>query len=242
MDSDGAPDMDAEPEPATVDGEMSYNLQAPAEHTGVMVAFFVPPTEAEKLALQRTGALPPDELHLTLAFLGDTTQQTATKVSLIQALSTFAKTMPPIAGVIGGAGMFNNDEGGGARAMYASFDAANLPGFRYELVRALKRAGFAPSRLHGFTPHITLAYVNTYSGVDPSVPELKKTPLTFDKIWLAWGGERISFDLAGDPNMELGQSKPVTPQEARAALSEFSEWAKVNKPGVYQALHRKAAK
>jgi len=38
------------------------------------------------------------------------------------------------------------------------------------------------------------------------------------------------------------EAAPVTPQQARAALSEFSEWAKTNKPDVYRALHRKAAK
>ena len=40
----------------------------------------------------------------------------------------------------------------------------------------------------------------------------------------------------------MEQTSALTPQQARAALSEFSEWAKTNKPDVYRALHRKAAK
>jgi len=49
------------------------------------------------------------------------------------------------------------------------------------------------------------------------------------------------MDSDGAPDVDA-EEKPVTPQEAKEALGEFSEWAKSNRPGVYRALHRKAAK
>ena len=54
-------------------------------------------------------------------------------------------------------------------------------------------------------------------------------------------GEGMETDGAPDVDVE-SEAAPVTPQQARAALSEFSDWAKTNKPDVYRALHRKAAK
>jgi len=164
-----------------------------ALHEGAMIALFVPPDEAARLVQDHPSALPAEELHLTLAFLGKTAdlgERTRKTVQTI--LEQSARALPPIAGHVGGKGQFDEVGEGGENAYFATFDAPLLSAFREVLAGELRGAGVPISTDHGFTPHITLFYAA--DGETPDTPNLE---FTFDQMTLAWGDEHEHYPLRG---------------------------------------------
>lgn len=163
------------------------------QHTGVMVALPIPPMVASKLWEKCVDAgirhiSDPDTMHITLAYLGDTTDMDdEDRERLSWAVTEFAREADPLEGVVSGVGRFNNDDGSGVNALYASVDAPDLPEFRQKLVSHLMTRGFEVAKNHGFTPHITLAYMPVDKPAPPMT--LPETRLQFDRIVFAWGGD-----------------------------------------------------
>jgi HK97 family phage portal protein len=161
-----------------------------ANNTGVMVAFFLKPSEAQALVLD-TGE-PIDELHCTLAFLGDKSQLGDTE-ALKRAVQTYAENAFTLQGCVSGIGRFTSVPDGEPTPVYASVDAPGLPEWRQDLVKTLQDAGFPPDTAHGYTPHITLSYIPVSDPMPiESVPAID---LSFDLLWLAIGDERYAYAL-----------------------------------------------
>lgn len=174
---------DAELFPAQSDGNL---IEAEERHNkGAMVALYPDPTAAKKLALK--GGSKPEELHVTLAFLGKDATALPFNETLA-AVQAWAKKTPILKGEMSGVGHF--DIGGGDKVTYRSVDLPELPAPREELVKALDAAGAPAMTDHGFTPHMT---------VDEKIrrPQVKKEPVTFRKVTLAWGEDHHEFPLAG---------------------------------------------
>jgi len=161
-----------------------HPLAKAATHTGVMVALFPSPATAKLLA--QPGGEPAEDLHVTLAYLGDASELENVD-QLQQAVGGWAATVGPLAGEVSGVGTFT---AGPEPVTYASIDLPGLPAARERLLDALRGAGCDPSTDHGFTPHITLAY----DAQDVPVPNL---PLVFDQATVAIAGERTSYPLSG---------------------------------------------
>lgn len=161
-------------------------IQEGEEQTGAMVALFPDPKLAKKLAL--AGGDPPEQLHVTLAFLG--TAEDLNFESAKAAVEAWAKTAPPMKGELSGIGHF--DIGKGQFVTYRSVDLPALPTPRESLIETLDNAGVPPKRDHGFTPHMSLQ-----TGPKLRRPPVKKQPISFTTVTLAWGGERHEFALAG---------------------------------------------
>jgi hypothetical protein len=136
-------------------------IAAKEVHTGVMVAFYLDtfsPDAAVKL--QIPGGETWDALHLTLAYLGDSTEMGLdAEGQLYRSVSEFARSSSPLEGMVSGIGLFNNTEEGETNAFVALFDSPALPDFRTRLMGMLQANGIMPVQNHGFTPHITLQYV-----------------------------------------------------------------------------------
>jgi 2'-5' RNA ligase len=167
-------------------------------HTGVMVAFEMPITAAAALAAsaRQSGLEPlaPEELHITLAYLDQMDAIADKRKKIEAAIKKFAANAAAIDGSIGGIGRFNaSPTSDGKDVLYASFDAPLLPDFRQSLVAAIEKTGVEISRAHGFTPHITLSYVEKGSEM-PNLA-LETMPIRFEAVTLYWGDERISFQL-----------------------------------------------
>ena len=166
-----------------------------SEHSGVMIAFHVPSDIAQKIAV----ANGEKDLHLTLIYLGDSTELD-NKDELKEQLELFSGAWASIKGKIRGFGRWpassNSD---GKEIVYASYDAPFLPGFRQALAEIL---GYKPQE-HGFIPHITLAYVpeNEATPID----RIDEIDLIFDAIYLHWGDEVTEYGLDG--TLKLGSSK-----------------------------------
>lgn len=155
------------------------------QQTGAMVALY--PSNEVAQTLAQPGGEPPEELHLTLAFLGAADDLHGDLVNLATVVAGCAASLPPLTGEIAGIGHFT---AGPAPVTYASPDVPGLPEFQQCVCEALDGAGFPPSSDHGYIPHITLAY----DQIEPQVPNLA---LAFNALSLVVAGERLDFPLIG---------------------------------------------
>jgi 2'-5' RNA ligase len=158
---------------------------------GVMVALVPPAEVAASLAVE--GGLPVEELHVTLAYLGQDIDDPEALATLVQA---WALATPPLECSISGIGVFAPTVGSdGLPVTYASVDCADLPAARQRLVDLLTASGQPVATTHGFTPHMTLAYSDEIEADAASVV----TSWTSESVVLFVGGERTAFPLSGTP-------------------------------------------
>jgi len=201
-----APGVADKPGPPPAERPLPTPITAGAQgqaSTGVMIALYPDPTLATKLAL--AGGEPPDELHITLAFLGDESDL-KDPAGLQAAVQAWAKTTPALAGEISGPGLFT---AGPDPVTYLSIDLPSLPDARQRLVDALAAAGAEPSQEHGFTPHMTLDYTDRLSEVSA---DLGGTAVTFASVACVVGAQRTDYPLTGDPT-------PITAAASKRATT-----------------------
>ncbi|HSD67278.1 MAG TPA: 2'-5' RNA ligase family protein, partial [Vicinamibacteria bacterium] len=160
------------------------------EPNGVMVALYPSDDVAHALALDVEGAEAATELHVTLAYLGkaDELDDPAGLVDLVARLA--ADTTEVEAGV---AGLGRWEAGDDGDAFVALVDSPALPGLRAGVVAELAAAGFDASDEHGFTPHITLAYLDP--GAESPLERLATIPATFEFLSVAVGPDVWDFPL-----------------------------------------------
>jgi 2'-5' RNA ligase len=167
---------------------------ADQEHTGGMVALV--PADPQQLVVV-DGGEPADELHLTLAYLGDdvtawTPDQT--QAVLDAAAKIAADVGAPIEARAMGHTTFNPDGGDdGSRepcAVYTIGDSAQIMPLHTDVVQALTAAlpDLHPQHTP-FLPHITAGYqmdasALTYAG-----------PVTFDRLRVALAGDVTDYPL-----------------------------------------------
>lgn len=146
--------------------EQDSSAMALPFHDGVMVAFF--PSEDKRNEFfnaipdivfpEGSERLPADELHLTLAYMGSISEG-AVFEDIYNAVVRFAQYWAPLEGEINGTGRFAVNPEGNTSAFYASFESPELPEFRQALINRLADFGVKVKRDHGFTHHMTLAYI-----------------------------------------------------------------------------------
>jgi len=157
---------------------------SPPPPAGLAVVLPVPAAVAARVALP--GGLPASELHVTLAYLpafpaGDA----AAYARLRAAVAVWALLgCAPLPATLGGVGRFVGTPEDGD-AFHLTADVPGLPAIRETLVKVLAAQGFEVSTAHGFSPHVTLAYLapdapSPFDRVDP-------VPLVFDRVSL-WQG------------------------------------------------------
>ena len=130
---------------------------------GGMIAFVLPPEVSSKLRVP--GGNPEDELHVTLAYLGeDVPPEVADRAA--SALDGIEQSYS-IPTTLGGRGTFDPD---GDPVHYASVDAPGIEYLWAEIVDRLNRAGVAVPTEHGFTPHVTLKYGDMPESDWPDLP------------------------------------------------------------------------
>jgi HK97 family phage portal protein len=162
------------------------------DHTGVMVAFFLDSDNAKLLAVP--GGELASDLHVTLAYLGEKSDFSPSDITALKrVVSSFASSQQYFTGALSGLGRFTTVDAGEPTPVYASVDAAGLPAFREALVEALRSADFTPDTTHGFTPHITLAYVDAAKPMP--LKSVKALNLSFDELTLAVGDDRYAYAL-----------------------------------------------
>ncbi|HUY77704.1 MAG TPA: 2'-5' RNA ligase family protein, partial [Ktedonobacterales bacterium] len=173
-----------------------HQRAAGTTHSGVMVALFPDLLVARQLAALKGVTEKAEDLHITLAYLGDAS--TLDLETVKRAVGNAVKQINPLpSGIVSGFGRFTSVPHGSKTVVYASADIPYLDVQRALLCTALVHEGVPAKSEHGFTPHMTLAYMDD----DAPTPELAipPLPLTFDGVILAFGDERISYLFSAVP-------------------------------------------
>jgi 2'-5' RNA ligase len=182
----------AAPAPSTDGGAIPNTSDVP---DGVMVALYPPDDLAQALHLDADGAEDVSTLHVTLAYLGGTDDVGMERVGdLVELVRGFAAESFDVPAEIAGLGRWGAGDDGDA--LVALVDAPDLADFRADLVDALEEGGFEVRKDHGFTPHVTLAYLDP---AEPSPLErIENLPGTFGWLSVAFGPDVWDFPLAAD--------------------------------------------
>lgn len=163
---------------------------APAPQS-TMIALY--PTAEQAAALALDQGEPVETLHVTLAYLGETTGSLA---AVGDALRPVAQRHAALAGTVGGVGSF--DDYGDGHPIIALPDVPGLVELRVAATAALVAAGIAYARNHGFCAHLTLAYrpAPEVAAVQAGIGQ----SLSFGSLWVVRGDtERVELPLAGAP-------------------------------------------
>lgn len=179
-----------------------------SSNTGVMVALYPPPGVAAGLALE--GGEPAEELHITLAFLGQR-DDLADPTALHAAVRVWAAQTPAIVGEVSGVGLFTAGE---EPVTYLSADLPALPQARQDLIAALVAAGVTPSEQHGFTPHMTLDYADRVAEVDEG-----GRMLTFANVTVVVGDDRTDYRLGEGTAVASRAERPGLRRKPTAAAA-----------------------
>ena len=199
---------------------MAALLAAEGDPTGVAVVLPLPQELAQALAL--AGGLPAEDLHLTIGMIGRRDEMT--DVQLAEALLAVRDAgicCAPITATIGGIGRFMASNGSDAKdVVYLSVDSPALLELRDEVEDALEARGLELQTDHGFTPHITLAYIDP--GAAMPLDSIEPQSVTFAVLALWAGPQRSVVALIGPAEQDEGMV------EAGAALGikDFADIAK----------------
>jgi 2'-5' RNA ligase len=167
-----------------------------AKETGGMVALYPRADDADKLAVP--GGEPPEDLHVTLVYLGEDVSD-LDPTDLYHALDRALDTTTVITARILGHALFNPDGGVDGEqepcAVYLISDAEQLDELHTAVLAA---AQDTVPQLHAqhkpWIPHITAGY-------DLSPGTLSYTgPILFDRVGLDFAGQTHFFPLMGATN------------------------------------------
>lgn len=166
------------------------------EHSGFMIALVPDPATAEQLLV--TGGEDLSDLHLTLAYCPSEDVTQIQVAQIIAALAELAKSIPPIEAKVSGVGRFqcDGDDEDDKDVLYASVDSPKLPPLHYNVSEILYRYDVPRSTEHGFTPHITLKYLEPG---DPADLQLPGGPIDvrFEYLVLRAGEDEVAIELEG---------------------------------------------
>jgi 2'-5' RNA ligase len=170
--------------------QVALQEAAKAAPDGAMVALYPPEELARKLAVE--GGEKPEELHITLVFLGKA-DSIGDPGKLRRVVEGWAASTPPMKGKMSGLGVFAPSKSSdGKLVTYLPGDIPELTKHRERLAAAIEAIGHKIPAEHGFAPHMTLAYG------DKRDVEPVNEPVAFERAALVIAGERQDFALGGE--------------------------------------------
>lgn len=197
---------------ATEEWPLSYGevheaqrIEADAEQakaTGGMVALY--PRTDDALAMAVPGGEPVQDMHLTLAYLGqDVSQMHPGNLSM--AVSQIAERYTVIDARVMGHAVFNPDGGNAdderkteSCAVYLIGDTDQLGDMRSDVIFAASHELELPKQHCPFIPHVTVGYDMPFNRLTFTGKVL------FDRIGLAFGGHTRYYPLLGSTVSEYG--------------------------------------
>lgn len=167
---------------------------AEAQHTGFLVALWLDPDDAAQLVVP--GGEPAENLHITLTYSPEASEwDDLTVHRAIAGVERAVRYQSAIDAKVGGYGRFSASDGSDGRdVFYASIDAPGLESLRNAVEMELCDAQAHPSRIHGYTPHCTLAYLDP-KAKNP-VDRLPDLDLTFTTVSIMHGSKRYDLPLS----------------------------------------------
>lgn len=165
-------------------------------HTGAMVALRMTDADAERLAVE--GGLPPEEMHMTLAYLGEAADIPAgAREKILRGMGRIAKKVGgPLQADGFSVNAFNpgnaNDR---PTAIVMGINGAMLGSLQQGVCKTLGNCDGLdmPEQHEPWTAHATLAYDGDLSKIEKYADRVG--PLTFDRMRVAFGGEVTDIPL-----------------------------------------------
>lgn len=160
-------------------------MASPDYSDGCMIALYPAPEVAQALAVD--DGLPPEEMHVTVAYLGDAADVDAD--ALREIVASLAERQPFTAQISGHARF----TGGDKDVIVALIDSPDLEDLRRDTLDALYERGIQPPRDHGYTAHCTITYLDP----DDEAPltRLVAQQVEFTAIAAVHGTDRTDFPL-----------------------------------------------
>ena len=145
-------------------------------YSSVYVAL-VPPA-GRSLALALKGGREPNQIHLTLAYLGLATDFTPERLDALRiCLSRFVSTQSPLDGFVTTPGRFTAGVATKGRSvLWRAVEIEGLDEMRASLVAHLASSGFPLATTLPFVPHLTLAYTTPDAPLPDAPPPLPWSP------------------------------------------------------------------
>lgn len=159
-------------------------IKAIGESKGCIVAIPIPKKVAKKIKLP--DGLEEEEMHITVVYL-----ESGQDINFItELMKKFSEKMEKgIELEIGGIGRFHKED---KDVIYASVSSFSLEKLRTAILKELDDFDIEYSKVHGFTPHISLAYVDKDDDT-PTLPEKALTSWVVDFIEIWHNDTRISL-------------------------------------------------
>lgn len=159
---------------------------------GIMIALKVPMVIAASIAIP--GGELAEDLHLTVCYIPNLGTDESKKTAIVEAISPLTQSFGPVMGTIGGTGKFFASEGSEGRdVFYASFNSPGLEKLRAAIVNALTSIGIELTNKHGFTPHITLKYIEPGEEAPDFAPMLPPFAMECLQVGSASGLVELQF-------------------------------------------------
>lgn len=160
-------------------------MASPDFSDGCMIALYPPPDLAQALAVD--GGLPPEEMHVTVAYLGDTAD---IDVDVLREVVAQLAERQPFTVQFAGHARFT---GGDKDVIVALADSPDLEDLRRDTLDALRERGIEVPRDHGYTAHCTITYLDP----DDEAPltRLDAQPVEFTTLAAVHGKDRTDFTL-----------------------------------------------
>ncbi|MGX6605652.1 phage protease [Micromonosporaceae bacterium Da 78-11] len=208
-------------------------------HTGAMVALIPSAEDASRLAV--VGGEPADELHVTLAYLGDATALGAHgQQDIIDAVSSAANGLPVIEADAFAVSIFNppgvsSDDGKQRDTCIVLGLSGDIIDAVHDLISHALADSPMPAQHRPWVAHTTLIYTDDVAQAASLVD--RTGPVTFDKLRLAFAGEHVDIPLIATDGDAVAaalawfdkQAAAVLPEEPVAA-SDPAETALVSPP------------
>lgn len=197
-----------------------------SEHTGGMIAWVPRAQDADKLVVTGTGAEPVEELHVTIAYLGDdvTTLTPQQRREIGEAVWAAASDLAPQRVRINGYALFNPHGDEDSCAVYVINGNSKLIELHNEFATATDQEQFTP-----YVAHLTAGYgipINRLSFTGEVV---------LDRLRLALGDDVTDFPLTGKTE---GKESTVDDMETKREFSQpkrdkLAKTDKATKDGSY---------
>jgi 2'-5' RNA ligase len=166
-------------------------MTGPTSYDGAFIALIPTPDDLHRIRIDHPHALPPADLHLTLAFLGTADQiDQLHRDVILGGAAHLARTTQPVQAQAFAPALFNPD---GDKACWTILVTGTSELDR--LRRVVKQFSHPAEYLPWFS-HITLIYDRSPTCL--SQVEARVGPITFDRLRVAFGDEVTDFALGGN--------------------------------------------
>jgi len=209
----------------TASMDQDDDLSAAADvHTGAMIALIPSAADAERMAFD--GGEAADQLHVTLAYLGDAVDWTdAQRVNLINAVGRAASWLSPVQARAFGVARWNSS---GPEPVWvwnigddSEADSTRLSDVHHEVNYQVADLGYElPVNFTPWAPHVTA----TYGAADQADLDNGTGPVSFDRVRIVFAGDATDFPLTLADVPDDFAEEPV-PEAAMDSVPALVTWS-----------------